>query len=354
MNKLLTGGAVACAAVLLCAAVSNEPIKREYTVRTDKVSGVVRIAQISDLHDCMFGEGQSKLISMLISARPDVIVLTGDIIEDTQNLKDGEPDIILYKNHPARLIIEAALKLAPVYMVLGNHEANIACRERLLHELTSLGVRLVGGEKEYLQVKGGEILICGADDPRFGGINARVGATMSDKDKPESAGIGTERSSSHILADDVGYIHVKPRDADSEGFIKGVSRHIDEDCNKDTTEINSWRGQLIHEYSAVARSRAYTLLLSHRPEEYRLYRGLGFDAAMSGHAHGGQWRLPPLINGVYAPHQGIFPSHAGGVYRYDDDRFVHIVSRGLSTKRCVRICNRPELCVLRLLPRGRA
>ena len=338
MNKLLTGGAVACAAVLLCAAVSNEPIKREYTVRTDKVSGVVRIAQISDLHDCMFGEGQSKLISMLISARPDVIVLTGDIIEDTQDLKNGKPDVILHKNHPARLIIEAALKLAPVYMVLGNHEANIACRERLLHELTSLGVRLVGGEKEYLLVKGGEILICGADDPRFGGINARV---------------GSDRINSRIRAD-AEYIRFEPDCGKNEGLIKSVSRHIDEDCNKDTAEINSWRGQLIRRYSAVARSRAYTLLLAHRPEEYRLYRGLGFDAAMSGHAHGGQWRLPPLINGVYAPHQGIFPSHAGGIYRYDDDRFVHIVSRGLSTKRCVRICNRPELCVLRLLPRGRA
>ena len=198
-------------------------------------------------------------------------------------------------------------------------------------------------------------MICGADDPRFGGINARVGATMSDKDKPESTGIGTERSNSHIPADDVGYIHIKPCDADSEGFIKGVSRHIDEDCNKDTTEINSWRGQLIRRYSAVARSRAYTLLLAHRPEEYRLYRGLGFDAAMV------RSRARRTVAAA-AAHQRRIRAASGDIpeprnrytYSYDDDRFVHIVSRGLSTKRCVRICNRPELCVLRLLPRGRA
>ena len=329
MNKLLTGGAVACAAVVLCTAVSNKPMNREYTIKTKKVSGVVRIAQISDLHDCMFGEGQSRLIDLLRASRPDIVVLTGDIVEDTPNLKvNSAPDVILYKGHPARLIIEAAVKLAPVYMVLGNHEANIASREQLIRELSALGVRLIGGRKEFVRTPHGEVMICGADDPRFGGISA----------------CGIVNSGRYIMTDNTA----------SEGTFSSLSRHLEEDCNKDTAEINSWRGQMIREYSAVSRSECFTLLLSHRPEEYRLYRSLGFDAALSGHAHGGQWRLPPFINGVYAPHQGIFPSHAGGIYRYDDDRFVHVVSRGLSTKRCVRIFNRPELCVLRLLPSGQA
>ena len=68
---------------------------------------------------------------------------------------------------------------------------------------------------------------------------------------------------------------------------------------------------MIREYSAVSRSECFTLLLSHRPEEYRLYRSLGFDAALSGHAHGGQIRVAG--RGVFSPGQGLFPRYTCGV-----------------------------------------
>ena len=55
----------------------------------------------------------------------------------------------------------------------------------------------------------------------------------------------------------------------------------------------------------------YAILLAHRPEWIEDYRRHGFDLILCGHVHGGQWRVPGLINGLYAPHQGLFPRYAG-------------------------------------------
>lgn len=89
----------------------------------------------------------------------------------------------------------------------------------------------------------------------------------------------------------------------------------------------------------------YTVLLSHRPEYFDLYTEYGFDLALCGHAHGGQWRIPFLINGVYTPDQGLFPEWAGGFYQKENTTMV--VSRGLARESTgiPRIFNRPELVV---------
>ncbi len=67
---------------------------------------------------------------------------------------------------------------------------------------------------------------------------------------------------------------------------------------------------------------------------------------LSGHAHGGQWRIPFLLNGLYAPNQGLFPKYAGG--RYDYENGTLIVSRGLARESTPmpRIFNRPELVIV--------
>jgi predicted MPP superfamily phosphohydrolase len=93
-------------------------------------------------------------------------------------------------------------------------------------------------------------------------------------------------------------------------------------------------------------SADYTILISHRPETIRLYPY--FDLVVSGHAHGGQVAIPKLINGLYAPHQGLFPKYAGGQYQHGKQ--VHIVSRGLTVKLpfLPRIFNPPELVVIYL------
>lgn len=73
----------------------------------------------------------------------------------------------------------------------------------------------------------------------------------------------------------------------------------------------------------------YQILLSHRPEYASEYAAAGFDLVVSGHAHGGQVRLP-LVGPVLAPHQGFFPALAEGLHQFGDTQLV--VSRGLGNK----------------------
>ena len=99
------------------------------------------------------------------------------------------------------------------------------------------------------------------------------------------------------------------------------------------------------------RQEGYTILLAHRPELAEQYAACHtFDLTVSGHAHGGQIRIPGIINGLYAPHQGWFPSYAGGLYTVHE--MTLIVSRGLARESTLfpRIFNRPELVVVDLLP----
>lgn len=98
-------------------------------------------------------------------------------------------------------------------------------------------------------------------------------------------------------------------------------------------------------FVSVAEHPAYTILLAHRPEYYLLYQLLGFDLVLSGHAHGGQVRIPYLLNGVFSPGQGLFPRHAGGYYQHGHTE--HIVSRGVAVFPYIpRIFNPPEIVVV--------
>ena len=87
-------------------------------------------------------------------------------------------------------------------------------------------------------------------------------------------------------------------------------------------------------------AEGFTVLLAHRPEYAAFYAECGFSLVLAGHAHGGQWRVPGLINGLFAPNQGFFPQYAGGSYRIGDTTLI--VSRGLAREstRLPRVYNR--------------
>lgn len=73
-----------------------------------------RIAQVSDLHNAVFGDDNSKLLDMLAEAEPDIIAITGDLIDS----RHTDIDI-------AVSFVEAASEIAPVYYVTGNHESRL-------------------------------------------------------------------------------------------------------------------------------------------------------------------------------------------------------------------------------------
>lgn len=92
----------------------------------------------------------------------------------------------------------------------------------------------------------------------------------------------------------------------------------------------------------------YNILLLHEPQQYGEFTEK-FDLILSGHAHGGQWRLPVILEqGTYAPNQGLFPDYTNGKYEYG--KCTHIISRGLARPlRMIfipRIFNRPEISVI--------
>ena len=93
----------------------------------------------------------------------------------------------------------------------------------------------------------------------------------------------------------------------------------------------------------------FTVLLAHRPELLAKYAQFPLDLVVSGHAHGGQVRIPGVLNGLYAPNQGWFPKLAGGAYTQDGTTLI--VSRGLAVRtRLPRIFNRPEVVLMRCVP----
>ncbi len=94
----------------------------------------------------------------------------------------------------------------------------------------------------------------------------------------------------------------------------------------------------------LKQNNSFEILLSHRPEYFSVYAQQGVDLVLSGHAHGGQIRLP-FIGGLFAPHQGLFPEFDGGVYTENNTNMV--VSRGIGNSAFpLRVFNRPEvICV---------
>lgn len=92
----------------------------------------------------------------------------------------------------------------------------------------------------------------------------------------------------------------------------------------------------------------YRIVLSHKPLTKDEFKDLNADLIIAGHAHGGQWRLPPINNGVFAPNQGLFPKYAGGAYEANGK--YEVVSRGLARglKLVPRLNNPPEIVLLHL------
>ena len=151
------------AALLLAGAIwiwidNSRIVTTRYTVTNGKVpdafDGFV-IAQVSDLHNAAFGEGNARLLNALAEAEPDIIVITGDLIDSRRT--DVET---------AAAFAEAAVTIAPVYYVAGNHEGRVPEAAAALEKrMTAAGVHILHNEGVTVSRGGAEIDILGLDDP---------------------------------------------------------------------------------------------------------------------------------------------------------------------------------------------
>lgn len=131
----------------------------EYEITSDRIpeafSGF-RIAQVSDLHNAEFGENNSILIELLARTDPDIIVLTGDLIDSRHT------DIEI-----ALDFAQQAIKIAPVYYVSGNHEARVREYADLKMGLVDAGVIVLENQQVQIAQEGERITLLGLDDPSF-------------------------------------------------------------------------------------------------------------------------------------------------------------------------------------------
>lgn len=273
--------------ILILFAFDTRLMVRKYSIEAEEIETPIRVALVTDLHSCYYGENQSDLIDAIDVENPDVILLGGDIFDDVKEDTNTE------------LFLAGIADKYPCYYVTGNHEC-WGGTYRFGNQMAILekyGIPVLSGETVTLTVNGETVNLCGVDDP------------------------------------DVYMVNTDP-EQDPEGYIQAQT-------NKEDSFLSQ-----IAAVSETTPEDSYTILLSHRPEYYETYTEHDFDLVLCGHAHGGQWRIPGILNGLYAPHQGIFPKYAGG--RYDGEDMTMIVSRGLAkeTTRIPRIFNRPELVVI--------
>lgn len=97
----------------------------------------------------------------------------------------------------------------------------------------------------------------------------------------------------------------------------------------------------LEETLAGVTEQDFILLLSHRPELFSLYEKHDIDLVLSGHAHGGQVRIP-FVGGLAAPDQGLLPKYTAGIYEKDGTKMI--VNRGLGNSIIPqRLFNTPEI-----------
>lgn len=181
--------------------------------------------------------------------------------------------------------IAGVSKKYPCYYVTGNHEYKSG--EQAFNDKMSMlgmyGVVRLSGEAVTLNVNGDEINICGIDDPLS-------------LDYPFENTLNVETQLDNI----------KP----------------------------------------IMDNGKFSILISHRPELISTYAEYGFDLALCGHAHGGQIRIPGVLNGLFSTCEGFFPKYAGGMF--SENGMTQIVSRGLARETTVvpRFYNRPEVVII--------
>ncbi len=224
----------------------------------------LKIAHITDLHGCYYGDRMQTITKVIHKEQPDIIVYTGDIFDHEVPFDNS-------------IILMEELKDYPSYYVNGNHEFRSKRLDQVEQILKDNNVEILNDRTAVYTKDGNSVYISGIEDPK------------------------------------------------SRKKLK-----------KQLAKLK-------------LRKNAYNILLAHRPENIKKYLEYDFDLICSGHAHGGQWRIPMLLNGLYAPNQGLIPRYAGGLYQFDKQYFS--VSRGLareSTLWVPRFYNRPELVILEI------
>lgn len=234
-----------------------------------------RILHLSDLHGKRFGKDYEKLLAKIRPLHPDIIFITGDLISRTE------------KKYEHKLsLISRLLKIAPVYISLGNHEMeNKDATRPMMEAMAELGAHILFNGKERLY-RGNE--------------------------KLDIYGLALE---SYFF---------KNSDGSYDNLPQVTRAEVEELCGKNDESV-------------------FSILLAHSPIPFEEYEKWGADLVFSGHMHGGVIRIPFVHKGVLSPEREFFPEFTQGVYRKFGANMI--VSRGLGK---FRLFNPSEIVLVSL------
>lgn len=302
---MVTLAMMLAAALVLSAAVGISYVRNRdfqetfYELTSNKVLGRLRIIQISDLHAVLY----DRLLNRVERLNPDLIVLTGDIVDrKTQDVTD------------VVTLCGELTAIAPVYYIYGNHERN----RQYGTNLTAEDIREIA-EGQSLSEDQIDFYSLIQDDLR---------------QQMEAAGVT-------VLLNRQATVQIGDTPVDIFGVLTGSFEGF-----------YRYAEDAYYQY-AYENMENFKLLLLHEPylTEWIPSENWG-DLILCGHTHGGMIRIPG-IGGVYETMYGVFPEwlRDGKIKGlYETNGIPLIVSSGLSNRDLWRIHNQPELVVIDINP----
>ncbi|QVK19008.1 metallophosphoesterase [Mycoplasmatota bacterium] len=145
--------------IVFCIWQNNDIVITDYEYKNTKIPpefNNYKILHISDLHNKEFGKDQSRLIKYTKEISPDIIVITGDLIDCSHSNIEVSLDYI-----------REAVKISPIYFVSGNHEKSSGVYESLSEKLESYGVIILDNKNLTLQQNDSSINLIGLSDITF-------------------------------------------------------------------------------------------------------------------------------------------------------------------------------------------
>lgn len=264
-----------------------------YTLYSVKIETPVRMVLLTDLHQKSFGKDNETLIARIARLEPDLILVSGDVVN-----KD-KPDLDY-----AVGLCEKLTEIAPVYYGLGNHENEVIYGADLNKDYLEAAADQLGDHPEDLTplIRNGELL-----------------------DRLEAAGVCVVQNQS-VMAE------IK----DNQIEIGGISTNI--------SSFWPYSGQFVYRF-AKEDTQPFKVLISHRPEPVAQYiMGYPIDLVVSGHNHGGIVRIPGK-GGLFSVDQGFFPEYDAGLR--EQEGMTMVIGRGLGGHGVIpRVFNRPELVII--------
>ena len=279
--KLAVTLSIVIVIILFCNFQNKHLETTHYTYAAEQLGADLegyRIVQISDLHNAKFGKDNQKLVDRIRECEPDMIVLTGDLVDSNHTNVDR-----------AVQFVNEIVKICPVYYVTGNHEYWLEASEydELMSGLTGAGAVILDDQVVEISRGDAKFRLVGLDDKSL--ADGTLGTLLNDQAE-----------------------------------------------QKEETADNEDSGE-----------KTLTVVLAHEPQHLARYAGTGVDLVLSGHAHGGQFRLP-FVGGIVAPDQGFLPEYTAGEYYMNGTEMI--VSRGLGNSVIpVRLFNFPEIVCVELV-----